>query len=70
MDSTQTLRISSKVFEGLDEMAASGKTNMFDNVMVYRTAIEMGYHEFAEFIMDNPKQYPELVFGNFEVEDE
>ena len=61
------IKVTSKVFEGLQAVRNSGETNMFDIPAVARIAIEMGHYDTAVWTADpfNKKKYVEGVFNGF-----
>jgi len=42
-------------------VAKTGRTNMFATKAVFEIAVEMGYHELANFIFSHSKLYSTLI---------
>jgi hypothetical protein len=42
-------------------VARTGRTNMFDSKAAFEIALEMGFHELADFIFINTKAYGNLI---------
>jgi len=53
------------VFQGINAVRLSGRTNMLDRPTVADLAAQMGFSEATAWIMKNPGQYAEGVFRGF-----
>ncbi|MHB1002109.1 MAG: DUF5049 domain-containing protein [Armatimonadota bacterium] len=60
------IRIPKDVFEGLEAIRRSGKTNMLDVPMVIELALNMGYVDTACWVHENSKTYVSGLFNGFE----
>ena len=49
------------VKEQCRKVAQTGRTNMFDSKAAFEIALEMGFHELADFIFMNTKAYGNLI---------
>lgn len=49
------------VKEQCRKVAQTGRTNMFDSKAAFEIALEMGFHELADFIFMNTKTYGNLI---------
>lgn len=63
------IRVSKKVYEGLEAVRVSGATNMFDYPAVLRYAQEWGYEETAQWLKEHKREYSQGVFNGFEIEE-
>jgi len=43
------------------QVAATGRTNMMDWKAVFEIAVELGYHELADFIFMDTRGYSKLI---------
>ena len=43
------------------KVAQTGRTNMFDTKAAFEIAVEMGFHELADFIFMDTKRYSNLI---------
>jgi len=43
------------------EVAATGRTNMMDAKAAFEIAVELGYHELADFIFMDTRGYSKLI---------
>ena len=61
------IKVSSKVFEGLEAVRDSGKTNMFDIPAVVSIAVKMGHFETAVWAVDpvNKRKYAKGILYGF-----
>ena len=60
--------VPSSVWQGIDAVRESGRTNMLDRPVVADLAAQMGYPDATNWIMKNPKLYAEGVFRGFVVD--
>ena len=58
------------VFDGIEAVRRSGKTNMLDRPRVALLCDEMGFYESALWVMENRDAYSRAIFHGFEVTDE
>jgi hypothetical protein len=59
------MQVPKRVYEGLEAVRASGRTNMLIVHEVIRCARTMGYPETARWIEDNRNRYWEGIFQGF-----
>ena len=59
--------VSRVVWQGLDAVRRSGRTNMLDRPVVAKLARAFGYGATAQWIEENPRAYAEGVFRGFTV---
>jgi len=57
------------VFQGIDAVRLSGRTNMLDRSTVADLAAIMGFSKATEWIMKNSRAYSRGVFSGFLVEE-
>ena len=71
-DNTVQVVVPLAVYNGINAVRDSGKTNMFDLHMVARLAMQMGFHEGAFWLSDpaNRRTYAEGIFRGFKPEDD
>jgi len=62
--------VPSSVWQGMDAVRLSGRTNMLDRPVVADLAAQMGFSEATVWIMKKPTAYSRGVFAGFLVEDE
>lgn len=67
---TGKVRISDKVYEGLEAVRQSGQTNMLDRPNVARIASEFGFYETADWVENNRRKYAEGIFKGFEIDND
>lgn len=60
------IKVTRNVLNGLEAVRDSGRTNMFILKNVVNIANELGYHETASWIENNPKKYSKGVFNGFD----
>lgn len=60
------VRITAKVFEGVEAVRLSGLTNMLDRPVVAEIAEEMGYEESARWVREHRDLYARAIFQGFE----
>ncbi len=60
-DEIRLLGKSEVVKEQCKAVARTGRTNMFDSKAAFEIALEMGFHELADFIFMNTKAYGNLI---------
>lgn len=58
------------VFDGIEAVRESGRTNMLDYYMVIRLAADLGYHETADWMLSNKRLCGEGLLAGFVVKDE
>jgi hypothetical protein len=68
--STERVSVSSEVFEGLEAVRLSGRTNMLDRPRVADLADAMGFEASARWVRANRDLYARAVFNGFEVIEE
>ena len=61
------VKVSQKVFDGLEAVRSSGVTNMFDRTMVVKLLKTYGFSEAEKWVRENPEKYSELIFKGVEV---
>ena len=61
------IRVPAKVFDGIEAVRLSGKTNMFDLSEVVKLAIEMDFFDAAMWIENNRRKYSRGIFCGFKV---
>jgi hypothetical protein len=62
--------VSSVVFEGIEAVRLSGRTNMLDRPCVADLAEAMGFEASARWVRENRELYARGVFNGFEVIEE
>ena len=62
--------VPTKVFNGIEAVRVSGKTNMFDLPEVVRLAIEMDFIDAAMWVENERPLYSRGLFLGFEATDE
>jgi hypothetical protein len=62
------VRVPPDVYQGLEAVRLSGRTNMLDRPAVARIAADMGYDECARWVHANRGLYARGVFHGFEAE--
>jgi len=60
-DEIRLLSKAEVIKEQCRKAAATGRTNMFDTKVVFEIALEMDFHELADFIFMNTKAYSTLI---------
>ena len=60
-DEIRLLTKAEVIKEQCRKVAQKGRTNMFDSKAVFEIALEMGFHELADFIFMNTKAYSTLL---------
>lgn len=65
-----TIKVTQDVFDGLEEVRASGETNMFDVGAVQYWAFQFNHYATVAWLEDNSKKYMSGVFEGFEVVDQ
>jgi uncharacterized protein YodC (DUF2158 family) len=60
-DEIRLLSKAEVIKEQCRKVAATGRTNMFDTKATFEIALEMGFHELADFIFMNTKAYGNLI---------
>lgn len=68
MERTNPVKVPEAVWQGIEAVRVSGKTNMFDAPMVQRLAFDMEHFETVIWMEDNPDLYARGIFAGFEVE--
>ncbi|THF74378.1 DUF5049 domain-containing protein [Cohnella fermenti] len=63
------MKVPKRVYEGLEAVRSSGRTNMLIVSDVLRCARSMGYPETAQWIEDNRNPYWEGIFQGFSPSD-
>lgn len=64
----EKIRVPQEVFDGLEFVRKSGKTNMFDYGMVMRIAFEEGFFKTVDWLDKNKDLYGKGMFQGFEPE--
>lgn len=67
MERTDLVKVPKAVWQGIEAVRASGKTNMFDAPMVQKLAFDMEYFETVLWMEDHPDLYRLGIFAGFEV---
>jgi hypothetical protein len=67
-DAPVRIPVPALVWQGIDAVRLSGRTNMLDRPEVIRIARELDFTEAAGWIEAHPKEYAEGVFRGFVVE--
>lgn len=62
------VKVSQKVYDGIEAVRMSGLTNMLDRNMVQVLCNRMGYHETVVWIEENKDKYGQLIILGLEVE--
>ena len=72
MDEVAKVKIPAGVFNGLEAVRISGRTNMFDRPVVAAIAMELGFVETAFWLTDkaNHKAFAEGIFRGFQACDD
>jgi len=60
-DEVRSLPKAEVVKEQCRKVAQTGRTNMFDTKAAFEIAVEMGFHELADFIFMDTKRYSNLI---------
>lgn len=60
-DEIRLLSKAEVIKEQCRKVAATGRTNMFDAKAAFEIALDMGFHELADFIFMNTKSYSSLI---------
>jgi len=68
MERTNPVKVPEAVWQGIEAVRLSGKTNMLDAPMVQRLTFEMEYFETVLWMEDYPDLYARGIFAGFEVE--
>lgn len=68
MERANPVKVPETVWQGIEAVRLSGKTNMLDAPMVQRLAFDMEYFETVIWMEDNPELYACGIFAGFEVE--
>lgn len=63
-----TIKVSKKVYEGLEFVRESGLTNMFDYHAVQHIAFDNNYYETVDWMENNKTEYAKGIFEGFEIE--
>lgn len=66
MDNTK-IRVSKEIFDGLEAVRLSGKTNMLDAPRVIELALEMGHDAAAFWVYENRRSYATGIFQGFAI---
>jgi len=64
-----TVRIPRLVYEGIEAVRQSGRTNMLDRIRVQKLCMKLGYYNAALWIQSNEREYSKGIFEGFEVEE-
>lgn len=67
MERTNPIKVSEAVWQGIEAVRLSGKTNMLDAPTVQRLAFEMEYFAAVVWLEDHPDLYRLGIFAGFEV---
>lgn len=59
--------VSLEVFEGLEAVRRSGRTNMLDRPRVAQLALELGHVDACDWVREHPKDYARAIFDGFVV---
>jgi hypothetical protein len=68
MERTSPVKIPKVVWQGIEAVRLSGKTNMLDVQMVQRLAFEMEYFATVLWMRDHRELYCRGLFEGFEIE--
>jgi hypothetical protein len=68
MERTNPVKVSKAVWQGIEAVRLSGKTNMFDAPMVQRLAFDMEHFETVLWMEEHPDPYRHGIFAGFKVE--
>ena len=60
------IKVSKKVFEGLEAVRYSAITNMFDTNAVIHYARLLGYKETVKWVSENKQEYSQGLLSGFE----
>lgn len=69
-DESRPISIPARVFEGIEAVRRSGRTNMLDRPQVARLAKTFGYHEAATWLMTHRDEYGRGIFRGFVVDEQ
>ena len=61
------IRVPANVFNGIEAVRLSGKTNMLDAPMVQRLAFDMEHFETVVWMEEHPDLYKRAIFAGFKV---
>ena len=61
------VKISKKIYEGLEKVRESGETNMFDRNAVIQLLTSNGDFAAANWVQDHRKEYGMLIFEGPEI---
>ena len=67
-EGSMKVKVSQKVYDGIEAVRMSGLTNMLDRGMVQVLCNRMGYHEAVVWIEENKDKYGQLIILGLEVE--
>lgn len=62
------IKVPQKVYDGIEAVRKSGKTNMLDRNAVQVMCNVMGFYDAVLWIEDNKREYAAAIFTGFEVE--
>lgn len=68
MERTSPVKVPKAVWQGIEAVRLSGKTNMLDFLMVQCLAYDMEYFETVIWMEDHPDLYRHGIFAGFKVE--
>ena len=61
------IKVTQKVFDGIEAVRNSGLTNMLDKYTVQRLCLDLEYYEAVVWIEDHNKEYARAIFEGFEI---
>ena len=64
-----TVRIPRLVYEGIEAVRQSGRTNMLDRTTVQRLCMKLSYYNAVVWLELNKREYAKGIFEGFEVEE-
>jgi len=62
--------VPAKVFEGIEAVRLSGRTNMLDCHRVTEIAEDLGFDQAARWVQENRDRYAQAVFHGFDVSED
>jgi len=61
------IKVTQKVFDGIEAVRNSGLTNMLDKYTVQRLCLDLEYYEAVVWIEDHNKEYARAISEGFEI---
>lgn len=65
-----SVKVPQKVYDAIEAIRQSGKTNMLNSYEVQRLCSKWGHHDAVLWIADNRRKYATAIFEGFKVKEQ